>query len=83
MKNWPAANAINGNSVDQVPLSGLLTGAECSSEEAERIRLYIRKSQPADINTDTDTDALGLARWHQAYGDLRKLKVAFDEEHHR
>lgn len=79
MKNWPAADAIDGNSVDQVPLSGLLTGAESSSEEAERIRLYVRKSQPANV----DADAVGLVRWRQAYGDLWKLKVAFEKEHDR
>ncbi len=77
MKNWPAADPVDGNPVDQIPLSGLLTGADRASEEAERIRLYVRKSQPSYV----DPDAVGLARWHQAYGDLWKLKIAFDKEH--
>jgi hypothetical protein len=64
MKNWPATDAINRNAVDQVRLSGHLTGAKRSSEEAERIRLYVRKSQPPDV----DADAVGLTRWHESQG---------------
>ena len=79
MKDWPAADAIDGNAVDEVRLSGLLTGAKSTSEEAERIRLYVRKSQPSDV----DADAIGLARWHESYGDLWKLKIAFEKEHDR
>jgi hypothetical protein len=79
MKDRTTANPIDSNAVNEVRLSGLLAGANRSSEEAERVGLYIRKSQPSDV----DPNAVGLARWHEAYGDLRKLKFAFEKEHDR
>lgn len=79
MKNRPTADAINRNSVNEVRFSGRLTGADGASKEAQGVGLYIGEAHPANV----DANAAGLAHWHQCYGALWKLKIAFEKEHNR
>ncbi len=79
MKHRAAANTVNSDTIDQVRFAVLLPRADRPSEETESVGLYTGEPQPSDVNSN----AAGLVQWHQCYGDLWKLKIAFDKEHNR
>lgn len=79
MKDRAPADAVNGNAVDEVRLSGLLPGAHSARKEAQHVGLYDRVTEPADIDADTAR----LLHWHKCYRELWELKAAFNKQHNR
>lgn len=79
MENRTTADAVNGDTVDQISLSAAQMGAYRSSKEAQCERLYGGVSEPADIHTDAER----LAHWQKCYRDLWQLKLSFEKEHNR
>lgn len=77
MKDRAPANAVDGDAVDEVRLSGRLPGAYGAGEEAQAIRLNSRITKPSDV----DSNVAARVRWQESYGALWKLKVAFDKKH--
>lgn len=77
MKNWSTANAVYGNPINKVGLGNLVVGAHRSREETESVHLNIWKTQPPDVRAD----GAGLLNWREIYGDLWKLKIAFEKQH--
>jgi hypothetical protein len=79
MKNRAATYPINCDAIDKVRLPIALRGAYRASEKTQRILLDSGVSQPADVKPDTAR----LIHWQQCYGDLWKLKLAFEKKYNR
>ena len=79
MKHGAAGHTVDGDTIDQVHFSGFLPSAQRAGEEAKRIRLYSGISQPSNV----DADSTRRVHWHECYGSLWQLKVAFEKEHNR
>lgn len=79
MKNRTPADAINGDPVNQVGFRGGWSRADSSRKETEGFGGYRRESKPAHI----DANVAGALQWHERYGDLWKLKIAFEKQHNR
>src|SRR3990172_2913731 len=68
MKNRSTADTVDGNTVNEVGLSKVLSGANDTGEEAQRIGFNSGKAKPPNFNTDAER----LAHWEKCYGDLWK-----------
>lgn len=79
MKNRASTNAVDGHSVDQVRLMARRSGAHRSGEETEGMGLDRGIAEPSNLVPGV----AGLVQWEHCYGDLWKLKVAFDKKHYR
>jgi hypothetical protein len=79
MKNRTTANAINGDSVNEVRLSASLPGTYGSRKETESVLLNAGVPEPTNVGAN----AAGLGQWQKSYGDFWELKIAFDKEHDR
>lgn len=77
MKNRPAANTIYGDSVDEICVVGGAMRANGSGKKAKLVGLDGGEPDPADFRSDFAR----RAHWRHCYGDMWKLKVAFDKEH--
>ena len=65
---------MNSYAINQIGLSSANFGTNCARKEALGIGLHIRESQPTNIDSDS-----GLIHWRECYGDLWKLKIAFEK----
>ena len=79
MEHRAAADAINGNTIDQVGTSITEPSTYGARKEAESVGLNCGEPHPPDI----DAKAAGLAHWQKCYRDFRKLKFAFEEKNNR
>ena len=51
--------------------------ANGSSEETQLLGINLGVSEPSSFGTDS----AAVIRWKKCYGDLWKIKIAFDKEH--
>ena len=79
MNNRTTAHTVNRDSVDQVSLSSRKGSAYAAGEETEGRLLYGRITEPADVMADAE----GITHWQKCYGDLWKVKVAFEKKYNR
>ena len=79
MKNRATANAINGDSVNQVRLTGRLPSTYSASKETKGVGLYGGVSEPSNIGPNV----AGLVDWQQSYGTLWELKLSFEKKYNR
>ena len=79
MKDRAAADAINSYSVDKVRFGDHLMGTNRTSKETEGVWLNGWEAEPSNIGADSAR----LVHWRECYGDLWKLKVAFEKQHNR
>ena len=79
MKNWPAANTIDRNSVDEIRPTRDGSGAHGAREKAQQFLRQSGVAKPSNVGSDT----AGLVQWQKRYGELWKLKIAFEKKHNR
>lgn len=79
MEHRSATNAVDSDAVNEIGAAKLLPRTDISREEAESIGGNSRKTKPSDLRADIDE----LALWHECYGDLWNLKLAFEKQHRR
>ena len=79
MNNGTAANAVYGDTVDQISLSVNQVGANRSGKETQGKGFYRWVAEQSDIKPDTK----GLIHWQECYRDLWQLKLSFEKEHNR
>lgn len=77
-ENGASAYSVDRNTVNQVGVSELLTGADVSREKTERTGLNVGEAKPANFDPYAD----GRAHWKECYGELWKLKIAFEKENY-
>ena len=79
MKNRPTAHAVDRDTVNQVGFSGFLPRTYGTGEKTERVGFNDGVAEPSDVNANSAR----RVHWHECYGELWKLKVAFEKEHNR
>ena len=79
MEHRAATHAIDSNSVDEVSVPVLLTGADIPGEEAEVVGSDGGEPKPANLGPDVDA----AAHWKKCYGALWDLKIAFEKQNYR
>lgn len=79
VQNGSSTNAIDGNPIDEVGVSKLLSGTDIPREKTECGRGNGRESEPTNLSSNIDE----LAHWKKCYGSLWKLKFLFEEKNYR
>ena len=79
MENRPSTDSVDDNAVDEVGAPGVLPCANVAGKEAESVGSKSGKAKPSNLSAYVDE----LALWRECYGDLWKLKLAFEKEHGR
>lgn len=69
--NRAAAYPVDGNTVDQVRMLGLLSGAHITGKKAERVSPECGKSEPSHLSPDGQL----VLSWEEVYEALWQLKV--------
>jgi hypothetical protein len=75
----PTTNPVDGNSVDKIGVPELLPSTDITGKKAQGVLLNVGETQP----THFDPYAEGRAHWEKCYGDLWKIKIAFEEKNNR
>ena len=73
------ADTVNGNSVNQIGVSGLLPCADASGEKAKCVRSDGGEAKPPNIRTDIQRSR----DWEEWYRTIWKLKVSGRYQNHR
>ena len=76
-----ATDAIDGDSINKVGISGGLTSGDIAGEEAQSVGLNTGEAEPSDLRADGE----GRIHWAQWYRWLRKLQLRtrLEEDHSR
>ena len=73
VEDGTTANALDGNTVNEVGFSEVLPCTNNARKEAQGIRLNSREAEPTDFKADTK----GTTNWEKWYKILWQWKLAF------
>jgi len=76
IEDGTTTDTVDRNTVNKISVSEFLPCADIAGEKTQSICLDIRKAEPSNFDPYSE----GRAHWKECYGDLWKIKVAFEKK---